>query len=342
MARQDLERVFVLSLHFLGPTRVERDGEVMGLPPSRKTRALLAYLALTGRPHRRERLCSLLWDIPDDPRGALRWSLSRIRALVDEPDLRRIVADRDTVRFDAHGALIDVLNLRWASGGGLGTIPTEDLEAVATGSDGELLEGEEFPEHHAFHSWCIAEREEARAARVRVLSALVKRLGSKPRKALPHARALVELQSDREEAWAALVELLTSAGRHREAEEQCELARRVLQEAGAPVSGPLNRASPNVRQPSSGSHSTSFEPDRAVGDKADKPRAHPSRVGTSLSTGEALAPTTDSPLLLKPSIAVLPFTSLGSDPADEWFSDGLTEDLITDLSRQAGFVRHRA
>ena len=62
----------VLSLHFLGEARVLRDGATLELPPSRKTRALLAYLAVTGRPHRRERLCSLLWDLPDDPRGALR------------------------------------------------------------------------------------------------------------------------------------------------------------------------------------------------------------------------------------------------------------------------------
>ena len=34
-----------------------------------------------------------------------------------------------------------------------------------------------------------------------------------------------------------------------------------------------------------------------------------------------------------PAIAVLPFTNLGGDPAQEYFSDGLTEDLITGLSR---------
>jgi adenylate cyclase len=35
----------------------------------------------------------------------------------------------------------------------------------------------------------------------------------------------------------------------------------------------------------------------------------------------------------KPSIAILPFANLGGDPAQDYFSDGITEDIITDLSR---------
>ena len=38
----------------------------------------------------------------------------------------------------------------------------------------------------------------------------------------------------------------------------------------------------------------------------------------------------------KPSIAVLPFTNMSGDREQEYFADGITEDIITDLSKVSG------
>ena len=43
----------------------------------------------------------------------------------------------------------------------------------------------------------------------------------------------------------------------------------------------------------------------------------------------------------QPSIAVLPFDNMSGDPEQEYFSDGITEDIITDLSKVGGLTGDR-
>ena len=59
------------------------------------------------------------------------------------------------------------------------------------------------------------------------------------------------------------------------------------------------------------------------------------RTGARLSRAARhnVASTKPRPLPDKPSIAVLPFTNMSGDPEQEYFCDGITEDIITELSR---------
>lgn len=235
--------VAALQVQVLGPLTVRRDGEQVRLPQSKKTRALLAYLAITGRSHRRDRLCSLLWDVADDPRGALRWSLSKIRPVVDSKAGRCLLADRDNVELKLARNSLDWRWVREELAKGIDAISTDELKKLESVFEGELLEGLDLIDFDDFTAWCAAEREHARSAHSAVLRALVERLASTPSEALPFARELARIDPLDETTRGRLIQLLGLAGRRNEAKSQYESASRLLTELGTknPI-GPIETA----------------------------------------------------------------------------------------------------
>lgn len=218
-----------LEIRLLGQLEVVRDGEPLDFPPSRKARALLAYLVATSRPHPREQLCDLLWQGPRDPRASLRWSLSKIRPLVDEPNTERLVTGAGRVGFAPKGAKVDLYRFREAAAGAA-NLSTETLTEVADLWRGDFLEGLNLSGCPRFEVWCTGEREKVRRSQERLLGALINRLSDRPEQALPHARMRLASRPFSEEAHAAVVRLLGRAGRREEAREQYEVSRKVLRE----------------------------------------------------------------------------------------------------------------
>src|SRR5690349_16012710 len=111
-----------LRVRLLGPLSVARGGRAVKLPSSRKVRGLFAYLALSPQAVARAQLCELLWDVPNDPRGELRWCLSKIRSFAGA---ERVMADGDTVRLDLQGCSVDALEIARAAQAGIEALPRD-------------------------------------------------------------------------------------------------------------------------------------------------------------------------------------------------------------------------
>jgi TolB-like protein/class 3 adenylate cyclase/Tfp pilus assembly protein PilF len=87
--------------------------------------------------------------------------------------------------------------------------------------------------------------------------------------------------------------------------------------------------SDTVRKQLAGKSSVAFED---IGERRLKNMAQPIRVFRWAEATVAVVPGMSLPLPEKPSIAVLPFDNLSGQPEDTYFSDGITEDIITGLA----------
>lgn len=234
-SREQRVNAAAFRLCVLGPLAVTAGGEPLALPKSKKTRALLAYLALAGGPVRRERLCEMFWDAPDDPRGSLRWSLSKLRPIANTGKIERLWSDADAVAWRGAPADLDLRAVEQMLETGAGGLQRGKLAALAKMFRGELGEGLDLPEHDAYQRWLVAERERVRALRGGLLCALIDRLDASPADALPHAGVLAELAPYDEAAHARLFTLHRRLGREKEARQAYDAGLRALREAGRPT-----------------------------------------------------------------------------------------------------------
>lgn len=177
----------LLFLRLLGDTALLCGGVARALPKSRKTRALLAYLAIEARPMGREALCEMYWSSAADPRAALRWSLTQLRPFLATPLGQALKTDEHSIALDPALLAVDV----WEAKALLkpDAIDVTDArllaleEALACGYGADL----ELMASHRYGLWLEGERETLRRMHRRVLDELCARASS-PEVALATAR----------------------------------------------------------------------------------------------------------------------------------------------------------
>lgn len=303
-----------LEIRLLGPVQVRRGGEEVSLPRSRKVRALLAFLALEGAPTSRSRLCDLLWDVPNDPRGELRWCLSKLRAVLDDGDDKRVVTTAQSlIGLDLSGAKVDALEIARITKAGVAAATTADLAAAAELFRGDLLDGMvvDGPELTA---WLTAQRQRHRAAHVAILAELTARREADAGDPLRWIEAWIRATPFDRRPHEAMIAALVAAGRVRDAEAHVNATIRAFEQEGAEWSS-IREAFHAARR--AGDASIAREsvvlvktpPAAALSDRA-RAEARPKRHG---------------------SVVVMPFADDGAGPSQ--VANGLTDDIITRLAK---------
>ncbi|MEQ9135838.1 MAG: hypothetical protein RLO51_11560 [Thalassobaculum sp.] len=291
-----------LSLRLLGPIEVTRDGVVLALPASRKLRALLGYLAVAPRPVGRSRLCELLWDLPNDPRGELRWCLSKLRGLLDTPQRHRVATDGDSVALDLADCLVDAVDAGRAEAG-----DAEQLRRTLALFGGDFLEGLELDRCPHFDSWLLAQRRHFRDLRTATLQRLLATLPAGTDEALALLDGWLELAPFDTRAHLALLDALAARSQPGACEDHLAAAARLFAAEGL-----------------------DFAPVRAAWLAARRPaRPTPAEARTA-------APAPPSSLehfaaARRAALAVMPFQ--GGGGARGGLADGLTQDVITRIAK---------
>jgi DNA-binding SARP family transcriptional activator len=307
--------VETLNFRLLGPLQLSRGGEVLALPSSRKVRALLGYLVLASRPVTRSQVCELLWDVPNDPRGELRWCLSKIRGLVDDKGHKRIVADGSTIRIDLSDCKVDTLEVTRAPEHGIEKLGVDRQKELAAHFAGELLEGLEIARSPMFDAWITAERRRFRSIQTVLLENLSRSLPHEA--AAPYIDEWLKLSPFDRHAHELLLASLARQGRIAEGETHLAAACKLFESDGLD-SAPLHELWRHTRE----KHAAQRQPGPTL-----------ELVSANLTEIRRFAP--DAPAATRrASIAVMPFVDRSSE-ADRrgGAADALASDVITRLAK---------
>ena len=292
-----------LRLRLMGDFALTRGTGAALAIASRKNRALLAILAMSpGQRAPRERLASLLWGEHDDnaARNSLRQALAGLRKELEAGAPSTLDQIDDQIVLRPGSCAVDALAILEAAGG-------QDLDALRAAAAlcrCEFLADAAVNEE-AFENWLSGPRARLAAATTRLFEQLASMETGVAR--VEAAQRLVALDPLRESSHRQLMSALAATGERALALRQYEACARLLQDdlGVAPAA------------------ETQMLRQRIAAGDVPPPPDHAS-VRPSLAEG---------PETRLPSVAVLPFANLDDDPAQGYFSDGVTGDIISELAR---------
>jgi DNA-binding SARP family transcriptional activator len=175
-----------------------------------KPLALLAYLAVEGRPVAREELAALLWPEADGPRGraSVRQALWTLRQVLGQG----CFASDDPIVLADGVVETDLAQLGQA-------LEDQDLEAADRLWKGPLFHDLEFPRAKGWHRWVddLRTREETRFGEALLRAAVTESGRGRPQVAVRWLRRAVEVQPHKPAHRVALVEALLEARQWSEA-----------------------------------------------------------------------------------------------------------------------------
>ncbi len=161
-----------LELSLLGTVTITQNGTGISEHIPAKSQALLCYLAVTGRPHSREKLAGLLWGEKSEVKAKanLRKSLSILRRFCEDA----LIITRPTVAFDRDsGYWLDVEVLESAlAEDELAPEKLESLREAVEVYRGEFLEGFSVQQASGLEEWVLGERERLRQLAIQGLQRL--------------------------------------------------------------------------------------------------------------------------------------------------------------------------
>ena len=304
-----------LNLNVLGRFEARLDsGEIVSLP-TRKVEALLTYLALVPGQHSRDQLMNLLWSDRGEQqaRNSLRQALSALKKNLDgiEPNLLNI--EHANVRLASQSIVVDAVKLEELSQDQTWQAVNQAIALYR----GEFMEGMMVRDSNG-EEWLAIERERYRKLATDALHKLLEfQLETDNEKVVENGERLVSLDPLNESAWCTLMRVYASRGDRNYAlmayKRCCEVLNKELNVEPSQETTELQAAIRSGNFAFTKVHSAQV----------------PSNNHVSAVTSELSVPS----LSEKPSIAILPFTSISNDSEQEFLADGITDDIITNLSR---------